>query len=136
MRTIKFRVWDKVNKKMINLRPMEATISIGSHLCFGCEEWGHNYEDEFIDENFELIQFTGLKDKNGKEIYERDILAPMSNDFQPKYKGNWIVDFEGGTYIAKCKDGKESHWLPYWSYDIYAEVEIIGNIYENPELLK
>ncbi|MBA7624845.1 hypothetical protein ES703_32259 [subsurface metagenome] len=123
MRTIKFRAWVKPDKCMIEHR---ETIE-RAHLQFNDELGGHKDI---------IMQFTGLKDKNGKEIYEGDILAPMSNDFHPKYEGKWIVDFEGGTFIAKCKDGDNSQWLSYWSYDIYAETEIIGNIYENKDLLK
>lgn len=118
MRTIKFRAWINDIKRMDYL---EESASLG-----------------FVTNNpygYPIMQFIGLKDKNGKEIYEKDVAAPMSNDFQPKYKGNWIIDFEDGTFVAKRKDGNYNQWLPYWSYDIFA-VEIIGNIYENPELIE
>lgn len=135
MKTIKFRAWDKERDKMyevdnINFKKKLINVfepdDIGSY-CSG------NVERPF--KFIELMQFTGLQDKNGKDIYEGDILAPMSNDFQPEYKGKWLVGFRDGTFIAKWENGEESHWLPYWSYDVFTEVEVIGNIHENKELL-
>ncbi len=78
-------------------------------------------------------QFTGLHDRNKKEIYEGDILAPMSNDFKPDYKNNWIVIYEKGTFIADREDKRGETWIPYWDE---TELEVIGNIHENPEFLK
>lgn len=132
MKTIKFKAWDKINKKMINLRPMGTTISMGEHLCFGCEEWGHNYESEChatfhpnIDEDFELIQFTGLLDKNGKEIYEGDVVKLISEKI-----GEVVYHEERAAYIFH--DINNFNELLYERHPY----EIIGNIYENPELLK
>lgn len=77
----------------------------------------------------EIMQFTGLLDKNGKKIYEGDILRVCN-------KRNLIVEFLGGKFGYKDKnvDGSNMFWSLISLDDIHHE--IIGNIYENPELLK
>jgi hypothetical protein len=67
-------------------------------------------------------QFTGMYDKNGKEIYESDLLAPFGNITQkPQIENCFVVEYSNGSYNI----GKESD----------TDYCIIGNIYENPELL-
>ncbi len=71
-----------------------------------------------------VMQYTGLKDKNGKEIYEGDIL-----DGGESYEGRYVVIYSGFGF-----------WLKDWPDELYSddftEREVIGNIYENPELIK
>ena len=98
MREIKFRVWDKTSKKMVNIN----RIDIGDGSCKP-SIFGDVFYDYWND--VELMQYTGLKDINGEEIYEGDIL--MCDFYQCQ-----------GIYLV--------------SWD---NCEIIGNIYENPELL-
>ena len=75
-------------------------------------------------------QFIGRADKNEKDIYEGDLLAPMPNDCRPEYKGNWIVGFNECSYVAEPSDGKTREtWIPYWSE---RQVEIIGSIHDTP----
>ena len=71
-------------------------------------------------------QYTGLKDKNGKEIYEGDIISAndMLNDF--------IIFKDGGFNL----DGGESSENLLYQLEYYGNPEVIGNIYENPELLE
>jgi len=110
---IKFRAWDKKNKRMlipdaIWLRNQEISIQ-------GCF-----YKDII------LMQYTCLKDKNGKEIYDGDIV---------KFRGNQIgyIDFDHGMFCLKIYNPYESCYNP-WTFRP-KEVEVIGNIYENPNLL-
>jgi len=81
-----------------------------------------------------LGQYTDLKDKNGKEIYEGDVLnwSPIERTQFNLYEGQsdeiQTVVFEDGCFMVKDKDG-------YVDFIDIEKVEIIGNIYENPELL-
>ena len=121
-RIIKFRAFGKVTGIMVDCTP----------------SWWNQYWDEELKENWEIMQFTGLKDKNGKEIYERDIVQSIYWGQPKRAKG--IVIFEGYEWKTVPKN-RGSHKTSYelWS-DVVGEegtsVEVIGNIYENPELLK
>lgn len=114
MREIKFRVWDKLNKEMnniefINFQERRAYKNDVSYL---------NFNDT------ELMQYTGLNDKNGKEIYEGDILFET---FREEY---FKVVFENGSFRAEVDE---------YSLDLedYANIcEVVGNIYENAELME
>jgi uncharacterized phage protein (TIGR01671 family) len=85
-------------------------------------------------EDIELMQFTGLKDKNGKEIYEGDILR---NNYSVRWNQlhcGWALYNAGDFCVDLLADeyNRVEELLPPWHLDI----DIIGNIYENPELLK
>lgn len=120
MRSIKFRAWDKIKK--------EFTLN---DSFYELQKWNRT-EKEL--ENFELMQFTGLTDKNGKEIYEGDIVRGYFN----------VNEVEDYIYIHLTKEEKETGSKIFTVDDIHfgyaeqvpEELEVIGNIYENPELLK
>lgn len=126
MREIKFRAWLKEKKEMIdNARPDFFCKQL-HYLCDnsagGQDVLGVSTED------IELMQYTGLKDKNNKEIYEGDILSDGNNE--KLYK----VIFENGSFRAEFEGDFEEY-----SFDLINVVaqgcEIVGNIYENPKLL-
>lgn len=110
MREIKFRAWDIVRKRML------------------CNEdlWDIPYNEIFIhtpdQRALNLMQYTGLKDKNGKEIYEGDIVNYFRNELAE-------VKFINGCFAIESK-----HYIDCFN-EIVAEREVVGNIYENPELL-
>lgn len=128
MREIKFRAWDLSHREMIYISDF-----------YWFEENGvRDVHGEGIAGRYVILQFTGLKDKNGRDIYEGD-----------------IVQFHG--YIIKWEKGQEmkvpvdTNMEVEWSLDICgeygcvgwnlssfdaSEVEIIGNIYEHPELME
>jgi uncharacterized phage protein (TIGR01671 family) len=114
MREIKFRAWDKETKKIYIVN----SLTLDFHYC---DLWDGNLNSEGIARNWdevELMQYTGLKDKNGKEIYEGDIV---------KYKDKLTLD----EHIIEFENGRFGY--PMADYKFY---EVIGNIYESPELLK
>lgn len=90
------------------------------------EQWCHSTLDARRVNNPILMQYTGLKDKNGKEIYEGDILSTGNLE-----SGHRIVEvyFKDGCFYTKDESFKK------WRVAGWRTTEIIGNIYENPELL-
>ena len=124
MREIKFRAWLKYKKEMLdNARPDFFCKQL-HYLCDnsagGQDVLGVSTED------IELKQYTGLKDTNNKEIYEGDIFHIGSKKIL--YVVEWIDCGLKGKQIRN----KSCIGLDYWKDDI----EVIGNIYENPELIE
>lgn len=117
----KFRVWDTDIKEYL----------VGEFLVGGCGDMIHNVVDceSFLNKgNYIIEQSTGLKDKNGNLIYEGDLIKSPNNSYMLE-----VVRMPNGVY--GCKVCKIS---PVWEMNLYSlinayDVEIIGNIHEQPE---
>lgn len=142
MRVIKFRAWDTDKKEMIYQSP------VSSKLLMMTWDGGLVYENGVLQTQLVLMQFTGILDKNGKEIYEGDILCHEHTTFpfreeviikeigEVSFSTQLVVDNEGYRDNFVCGfliDGEHPDWLGEEEKD---KTEIIGNIYENPDLLK
>lgn len=146
-REIKFRAWDKDRKKMI-YRFADKLNMKGYVLLWSTDNdrlFCGNYMDNGDWQEPELMQFTGLKDKNGKEIYEGDIIACVENKFGTGKHEYWSVDYEEASFVAynqlnsnRILEHENGETLFYPAGIGYPpiECELIGNIYETPELLK
>ena len=134
MREIKFRVLidnkiyyqDKYEAYGDNLSSIDIckkTITITSF---------YNYENvyRFEYEEVKLMQYTGVKDKNGKEIYEGDIL--FFRDENMKY----VVVWQDAAFIIQSIEIRTYSEKMYWIDDVEICCEIVGNIYENKNLLE
>jgi uncharacterized phage protein (TIGR01671 family) len=134
-REIKFRAWNEKEKSWVT---GDAGMQ-GNDQIF-LTEIKEDSGDYFIDkwDHITLMQFTGLEDKNGKEIYECDWLKDDQGDlFQVKF-GKLPLDKRGDcvctcpAFYAEARDrnmNNECNQIGEW-------MEVIGNIYQNPELLK
>ena len=127
----KFRAWKKAGKELgrVGQITFELDGSV-SHVLF---------KGEFLDFNvsineIELMQSTGLKDKNGKEIFEGDVLAIETDEGVTNLKVFW--DEKHALFMFESKKYNEKDLLAELVEDNTYPFEIIGNIYENPELLE
>lgn len=133
MREFKFRVWDKKTKQFLNQKEHYLTLD-GSGIVYNYKELDLGLLGADSG-NFVIQQFTGLKDKNGREIYEGDIIKQQHHDHSKAMK------FETQNYEVKFQTMVETHGKYYSGFyadvfEIYKYCEVIGNIFENPELLK
>ncbi|MFD1484667.1 YopX family protein [Lacticaseibacillus baoqingensis] len=125
MREIKFRVWDKDSEWMDNVVRLEADDS--GHI-----DTAEGYGDVY--HNFVLMQYTGLRDKNGREIYEGDIVKLHQVVLSPDDTIGWVE--YTAQYGYSIRFGKRRCRQSDWATDEGAKYEVIGNIFENPELLE
>ena len=121
MREIKFRAWCKSEDRMLDGYQITPHISLKYD-----EDWSiENLMDNttILNDDLILMQFTGLKDKNGKEIYEGDIV----NDCCSKELRTVLYQAPQFSLDRPRKIGHSN---------LHENCEVIGNIYQNPELLK
>jgi len=120
MREIKFRAWLADLKEIVSVTDLHLEDKM---IGFESKE----NKDVWNIKHFKLMQFTGLKDKKGIDIYEGDILE------NPKNKTSVVVWTLNGYFAESKKDDRITSF-PVSLYFV-ENIEIIGNIYENPELL-
>ena len=132
MRQIKFRGWDKNTKKMYKIGQITLERGIWNYEPDNREYIGISipYQPSFI-----LMQYTGLKDKNGKEIYEGDIVFIKGDTKLLEIKGKVEYNDSWVQFVITNTGDIISETEPLGDYE-EEDLEIIGNIYENKELLK
>lgn len=124
-REIKFRVWD--GKKIIYTdAPRRVMNDSGGHPYLPFYLHQHTFDNK----NIVIEQFTGLKDSKGKDIYRGDILKAS---YEARYKGDEPIKIQATVHFH------HSYWA-VGGYKMFIfdddKLEVIGNIHENPELLK
>lgn len=136
MREVKFRAWDYKYKYM-NHRVLIGNMSDDDNYCahsawvepdkvdYDCEPHWANFDETGMD----VMQYTGLKDVNGVEIYEGDIISCT----QQRFSMNGLVTMYQGMWNWQYEKGAVS-----WLYEANKKWKgtVIGNIYENPELME
>ena len=118
-REIKFRAWDKHRNSMEYINDLYWFEENGIH--------------DFNDDNYIFMQNTGLKDKNGKEIYDSDIVKVTWGSgkivfYEVKYYGSL-----GYHYLRDTKNKEDDDIICIYDY---SQMDVIGNVFDNPELLK
>jgi len=133
MRGIKFRAWNPNTNEML-INRADYFVSMNGKF---------DHFDIDLDESFSLMQYTGLKDKNGTEIYEDDVIKDLHHH-EPRL---WRIKFGGHDtdsedcessfaygWYGQCGEAEMAlHSLIKYSTDDKPEAEVVGNVYENVE---
>jgi uncharacterized phage protein (TIGR01671 family) len=137
-REIEFRAWDKINKRMVNVDGFSGLEKDDSRefKYITCSQGVIDWKDII------LMQFTGLLDKNGKKIFEGDIVR--TDSFYSQKLKNYIVRWDkyAAWHDLRCiedKDDVEFLGTGVQNVTLYSSSEynreVIGNIFENPDFL-
>ena len=125
MKGLKFRVWDKERECYLDETELAGVTPDGECILYIEEEEISKLE---IEGNYTLEQYAGLTDKNGKEIYEGDVV----NIQGIKY----YVDFEHGGFWFNNDNRKWKANRPFTHFQEINDTEVVGNVHENPDLLE
>jgi uncharacterized phage protein (TIGR01671 family) len=120
MREIKFRAWDTRKEKMIPSGELMADYRYFDLMVFAANGY-----------RTRVMQYTGLKDKNGKEIYEGDIIVGTYKDMGTD---TGLVVFKGCGFKVEIPNVGDDELVDWERYS--DSIEVIGNIYENPDLIE
>ena len=137
MKELKFRAFHKPSKKMFDV----GMIDFLSNELTGIEDLGNGFSMGHFNKQIkdcELMPFTGLKDVDGKKIFEGDIIQDINDNNSLRYgKDNNLtpVEFYNGSFgISVIFDGA---FVPLYPYDVDGfKFKVVGNIYQNSELLE
>ncbi len=121
MRELKFKAYHKTRKIIL---PVIKIKWFGENMFeVTVKEPEHGGEYLWLYHEIELMEYLGEKDKNGNEVYSADILEDSSGEIE----------------VVKCAEGwtdEEIRWIGYGTFDKISNYSVVGNIYQNPELLK
>lgn len=123
MNNLKFRAWLKQEKKMVEVKSLHLSTR---KIMYGYSNNSQSYGNKVMSfDDVILMQATGLKDINGKDIYEGD----MIKGFDGAYDYEGYIKYNESYYDVVCDDYNRA-------LDFMEVIEVIGNIYENEELVK
>ena len=125
-RTIKFRAWDKMSKYMVDVDTIDFTNGYATEIRSKDIE-NKPIKRRHLFEYIVLMQYIGLTDKNGKEIYEGDLVRCLNNHVGKVYWDNSSASFEVTNYWNISDDWPSRAFIE-------GKPEIIGNTWENTEL--
>lgn len=128
-RVLKFRAWDSYQKKMID--EFQDDLYNMAHGYNGLYSSAYDEEGDFYE--LEVMQWTGLKDKDGQDIYEGDIVEDEC-DRHPLFEIRWLNDEEHATFYLKelYRTANDVWWFEHYPP---SGLKVVGNVWENPELL-
>lgn len=125
-----FKAWDKYHEMIVSI----ISIDFENKIAYVEQENGDRYDIHF--DNLIFLQSTGLKDKNGVEIFEGDIVSVRNHPFQKTELSGAGIEIDGDYLI-----GWSDHNLTWLAgdlllYQLKPYIEVIGNVFVNPELLE
>ena len=137
MREYKFRAWNKNSKKMYKIGQITLEKGIWNYEPDNREYIGMSipYQPSFI-----LMQYTGLKDENGKEIYEGDILLIDAYTYEePEFSEEYLVEYNellGMWQLKNLEDNKDIKTFEDLNGWYKLDIKLLGNKFDNPKLLE
>ena len=130
MREIKFRAWSKLLNKMLSHEDLNKALKNLTKIEYIAGIFLPLNSDN------EIMQYTGLNDKNGNEIYEGDILKGTTKGNSDEILAITYVKWDRGQFDLFTEMTSDSWEDALFNYMQFFDVEVMGNIYENPELLE